>query len=303
MSETEWFHDHVTPDLVQLHSVREVIYSGKSLYQSVQFVESGGWGRCLVLDGKIQSSELDEVIYHETLVHPPMISHPNPQTVFIAGGGEGATLREVLKHSTVKRAVMVDLDREVVELCRRYLPSFHRGSFDDSRAELVFDDARRYLQECDERFDVMVLDLPEPIERGPAYLLSTVEFYHSVRNRLSPGGIMSLQAGASTWGNHSCFTAVVNTLKAVFPKVYPYEASIPSYCGMWGFALASNKLKPPSLKEIDRRISSRIKGELSYYDGTTNQGLFALSKHLRRAIAEETTVITVDHPFYIYTPD
>ena len=303
MSNADWFRDHVTPDLVQLHSIREVIYSGKSKYQSVQFVESGGWGRCLVLDGKIQSSEMDEGIYHETLVHPPMISHPNPQTVFIAGGGEGATLREVLKHRSVKRAVMVDLDREVVELCRRYLPSFHRGSFDDSRAELVFDDAQRYLQECDESFDVMVLDLPEPIEGGPSYLLSTMEFYQSVRDRLAPGGIVSLQAGASTWGNHLCFTAIINTLKKVFPRVYPYEASIPSYCGMWGFALASNDLKPPSPREIDRRIASRIEGELRYYDGTTHRGLFALTKHLRQAIADENTVITVDRPFYIYTPE
>ena len=299
----EWLHDHINPGLTQLHRIKKVIYSGKSQYQSVQFIDSESWGRCLILDGKIQSSELDEGIYHETLVHPPMIAHSNPERVLIAGGGEGATLREVLAYKSVKRAVMVDLDREVVDLCRKYLPSFHQGSFDDSRVELIFDDARKYLEKCDEQFDVIVLDLPEPIEGGPAYLLSTREFYQSVRGKLAPNGVVSLQAGASTWGNHRCFTAIVNTLKSVFPKVYPYEASIPSYCGMWGFAVATDKVRLPAPVEVDRRISSRVDKPLRYYDGLTHQGLFCLSRHLRQAIAEEKTVITVDKPFYIYSPE
>ena len=99
MKRNEWLRDEVTPNLVQLHSIKKVIYSGKSRYQDVQFIDSGSWGRCLVLDGKIQSSEMDEGVYHETLVHPPMIAHPDPHKVFIAGGGEGATLREVLRYA------------------------------------------------------------------------------------------------------------------------------------------------------------------------------------------------------------
>ncbi len=303
MNQSDWLHDHINPDLTQLHRIQKVIYSGKSRYQSVQFIDSSCWGRCLVLDGKIQSSELDEGIYHETLVQPAMLAHPDPRTVFIAGGGEGATLREVLAHKSVKKAVMVDLDEEVVDLCRRHLKSFHRGSFDDPRAEIVFDDAWKYLKDCRETFDVMVLDLPEPLSEGPAYLLSTMEFYQSVSDRLSPDGIISLQACASTYGNHQCFTAIINTLKAVFPKVYPYQASIPSYCGMWGFAVASPKLKLPSAAEIDRRIEARINRSLRYYDGPTHRGLFSLPRHLRRAIAEEKTVIAVDRPFCIYSPE
>jgi spermidine synthase len=305
MKENEWFHDYVTPDLVQLFRIRGEIYSGKTQFQSVEVIESGGLGRCLILDGKIQSSEWDEFIYHEALVHPPMIAHPYPEKVFIAGGGEGATLREVLAHSSVKRVVMVDIDEEVIDISRRFLPSWHKGSFEDSRLELHLVDAIKYLEECvdkGEKFDVVILDLPEPIDEGPAYLLHTKEFYQTVRETLAPDGVISLQAGASLWGNHRCFTAIIHTLKAIFPLVFPYDAFIPSYGGTWGFALASLKLTPPNPAEVDRNISSRISKSLMFYDGITHQGLFSLPKHLRQAIEEETTVITTEQPFFIYQP-
>ena len=305
MKENEWFQDYVTPNMVQSYSIKEVIYSGRTQFQSVEIIESGGLGRCLILDGKIQSSEWDEFIYHEALVHPPMIAHPRPERVFIAGGGEGATLREVLTHSSVKGVVMVDIDEEVIDICRRLLPTWHRGSFEDSRLELRFVDARKYLEECvdvGEKFDVVILDLPEPIEGGPAYLLHTTEFYQVVQEVLAPDGILSLQAGASSWGNHRCFTAIINTLKAVFPLVFPYDTFIPSYGGTWGFALASPKLSPPTAAEVEMRIVSRIAGGLRFYDGITHQGLFSLPKNLREAIAEEQGVITVDKPFFIYQP-
>ena len=108
MKGSRWFEDHITPDMVQLHRVIETVYSGRTQFQSVEVIESGAFSRCLVLDGKIQSSETDEFIYHEALVQPAMTTHPNPETVFIAGGGEGATLREVLRHPSVKKVVMVD---------------------------------------------------------------------------------------------------------------------------------------------------------------------------------------------------
>jgi len=304
MKDNRWFHDHITPDMVQLHSIKEIVYSGRTQFQSIEVIDTGSFGRCLVLDGKIQSSELDEFIYHESLVHPSMIAHPNPQRVFIAGGGEGATLREVLAHSSVKRVVMVDIDKEVIDICRRFLPSFHRGSFEDSRLELRFADAKRYLEECDQKFDVIILDLPEPLEAGPAYLLYTKEFYQLVGQRLATDGIISLQAAASSWGNYECFTVIINTLKSVFSLVFPYEAHIPSYGGMWGFALACQNLGVHlSLEEIDRRISSRTKKGLRFYDGLAHQALFSLPRHLRQAIDEEKRVITEQEPLFIYSPN
>ena len=119
----KWYLETICPDLAVMLQVREVLYSGKTAFQKVEVLDSSVFGRSLVLDGKTQSTERDEHIYHEALVHPPMLLHPNPRSVFIAGGGEGASLREVLAHKSVERAVMLDLDREVVEICRRFLPN------------------------------------------------------------------------------------------------------------------------------------------------------------------------------------
>jgi len=302
MKENRWFHDHVTHDMVQSHRIRETVYSGRTQFQSIEIIDSNGFGRCLILDGKIQTSEGDEFIYHEALVHPPMIAHPHPDRVFIAGGGEGATLREVLRHTSVKRVVMVDIDKEVIDICRRFLPSLHQGSFEDSRLELHYADAKSYLEGCQESFDVIILDLPEPIEEGPAYSLHTKEFYQLVRERLASEGVISLQAGASSWGTHQCFTAIVNTLRAVFALVFPYEAHIPSYGGMWGFSLASQKLSLLSPTEVERRISSRMKKDLRFYDGLTHQDLFSLPKCLREAMEREKRIVTEKEPLFIYQP-
>ncbi len=302
MKGNRWFEDHITPDMVQLHRVEETVYSGTTQFQSVEIIETGAFGRCLVLDGKIQSSEKDEFIYHEALVHPAMVAHPNPETVFIAGGGEGATLREALRHPSVKKAVMVDIDGEVIDICRRHLGSWHQGSFDDRRSELHITDAKGYLEGCRESFDVMILDLPEPLEEGPASILHTREFYQLVGDKLGSEGVVSLQAGSASWGSCECFTAIVNTLSAVFPLVYPYATHVPSYASVWGFAVASRNVSMLSPAGIDRRIASRIKDGLRFYDGLTHQGLFALPRNLRQAVESEQRVITEAEPLFIYKP-
>ena len=168
-----WYIESVYPDLSVLLKTRQVIFAGKTKYQQVEVLDSEVYGRSLVLDGKTQSTELDEHIYHEALVHPAMISHPDPKTVFIGGGGEGATLREVLRHESVEKVVMLDLDDQVVDICKQYLPNHHQGSFNDSRVDLVHDDAREYLQNTENVFDVMIMDLVDPLEAGTAYLLYT----------------------------------------------------------------------------------------------------------------------------------
>lgn len=299
---SKWLHDEVSPDLIQLHSIKRVIYSGQTEFQSIDIIDTRSFGICLVVDGKIQSSELDEFIYHEALVHPAMLSHPQPETVFIAGGGEGATLREVLTHNTVKRVAMVDIDRQVIDICRRLLSSFHQGSFNNSRAELHFADARRYLQETGERFDVVIIDLVEPLEAGPACLLYTQEFYQLVKERLNPEGIMSVQSGASGWTNLQNFIAIINTLKSVFSIVCPYQVYVPSFVDLWGFATASQSINPVelSLKEVDHRISTRLLKRLKSYDGLTHQALFTLPKHLRHQLAVTKKIITDKKPIFTY---
>jgi len=296
------FSDHISPDLTMLHSIKERIYSGQTKFQSVQIINTGSFGICLVLDGKIQSSEADEFIYHEALVHPAMLTHPHPEKVFIAGGGEGATLREVLAHRTVKRAVMVDIDEEVVELCRRFLPSWHQDAFDDPRTELHFADARKYLEESSDKFNVIIIDLVDPLEGGPARLLYTKEFYRIIEQKLEPDGIMSVQAESAEWTNLGNFSAIANTLGSIFPIACPYQVQVPSFLGLWGFISASQSLAPPELtpEEIDTRIAVRISKELKSYDGLTHRGIFTIPKHIRQQLAISRRVITDTEPISAY---
>ncbi|MFO7996094.1 MAG: polyamine aminopropyltransferase [Dehalococcoidia bacterium] len=298
----KWFSDYVSPDLTVLHSIKERIYSGRTEFQSVDIVSTGSFGVCLILDGKVQSSEADEFVYHEALVHPVMLTHPHPQTVFIAGGGEGATLREVLTHKTVKRAVMVDIDKEVVDICRRFLPSWHQDAFDDPRTEVHFVDARKYLEESSSRFDVIIIDLVDPLEEGPARLLYTREFYQTLKQRLGRDGIMAVQAEPAEWRNSDNFTAIASTLRNVFPVARPYQIHVPSFLSLWGFVSASQSLDPSELtpEEIDARISTRISKKLKSYDGLTHRAMFTIPKHIRQELATTTKVITDKEPISAY---
>ena len=301
-SEGEWHYEYITPDLLQAERVNRVLFTGSTAYQSVTIQDTACFGRSLVLDEKTQSTEVDEFVYHEALVQPCLVTHPDPRAVFVAGGGEGATVREVLSHRAVARAVMVDIDGEVVELCRRYLPDHHRGSFDDPRLELHHADAFKFLEETPSSFDIIIIDVPDPLEEGPAYLLYTQEFYELLRQHLRPGGMMVAQAGPTGPAFYrQCFSAVSNTLASAFPSVYTYEAFVPSFGSTWGFVVGSLGPDPMALsvEEVDRRISERVSHELRHYDGVTHRGMFAIPKYLRKAMAEESRVITKATPLFV----
>ena len=228
------------------------------------------------------------------LVHPAMITHPGPERVFIAGGGEGATLREVLYHKSVKQAVMVDIDRDVIEASRRYLPAWHDGAFDDPRTTLLHQDAKEYLENTDSTFDAIFIDLSDPVEGNPSALLFTERFYKVVRDRLAPGGIMAIQAETVDFRRSAAFTAICHTLSEVFDEVVPYHAVVPSFSGDWGFATASRSLDPSTLSvpDVDSATTTRISKPCRAYDGITHQGLFLLPRLLREELAAETHVLT-----------
>lgn len=197
---------------------------------------------------------------------------------------------------------MVDIDQEVVELCRDYLPSWSNGAFADPRTSLKYLDARRFLEETNETYDVIIIDISEPVEEGPAYLLYTKEFYALVMDRLSPDGLISLQAGTTCYNNLLNFKAVYQTLKQSFPIVSGYQAIIPSFGLPWGFAVASKRFDPRDLdpKEIDRRITERVSGELRYYDGALHQSQFVLPKPVRIEMEQQEQVIEDNHPLFTY---
>lgn len=290
--EHKWFIEQTSPVTAHMIAVKEYIVNRQTRFQQVEIADTPFFGRILILDGKIQSAENDEYIYHDALVHPAMLIHPQPRRVMIIGGGEGATLREILRHPSVESVVMVDIDEEVVTLCKEYLPGWHRGSFDDPRVELLHMDARLYLEENDHRFDVIISDIPEPLEEGPARRLFTRQFYTLVRERLLQGGILSLQAGDFSRPFIDAHIAVYNTIRQVMPDVCSYRAYVPSFNTDWSFAVASRDGDPGRFdpEEIDRRIAER-KLDLAYYDGETHQGMFSIPGDIRKLRDSATTVI------------
>ncbi|NOX19981.1 MAG: polyamine aminopropyltransferase [Nitrospirae bacterium] len=298
---SRWFLEITTDKEANLHSLEEVIYTGQSRFQRVEILRIGSYGKALVLDGKIQSAEADEFIYHEALVHLPLLTHGLPRRVLIAGGGEGATIREVLKYPEVEKVYMVDLDDEVVKVCKEYLPEWHRGCFDDPRVEVVFDDARKFIDESNELFDAIILDLPEPMEAGPAIMLYTKEFYASVKEHLKDDGVMVTQATSISVNNYDAFRIIHNTISQVFPIVRGYWTSVPSFYIPWGFVFASKDRDPKALtiEEIQTRLAN-LKDGMRFYNPEIHHGMLALPEFLKRAVNEETRVNLDDSPISFY---
>ena len=295
----KWFFETTTPVEGHMHAIVRTVASLRTKFQHAEIMETASYGKVLVLDGRIQSSQGDEFIYHDALVHPGMLATETPpRTALVIGGGEGATLREVLRYPSIIRAVMVDIDGEVVELCRRHLPEMHQGAFEDRRAELRHEDARGYLERTTDRFDFITLDLVEPLEEGPACMLFTREFYQLVHDRLMPGGTMTMQAGMTKVGELGFFTAIHRTLSQVFPLVAGYQAFISCFGTPWGFVVASRKIDPTALAPaaVDRLIAERVTGALGHWDGITHQHCFALPRYIRLAIDAQTRVSTDANP-------
>lgn len=298
----KWFIEYTHPSQAHMHGVEKVIYSGKTPYQTVDIIDLEFYGRCLILDGKIQSAEYDEYIYHETLIHPAMILHPEPKSVLIMGGGEGAVLRELLRHPSVEDITMVDIDREVVELCQKYLPQWSQGAFQNPKVKVYYMDAREYIQKTDKVFDIIYMDLTEPVDDGPSYLLFTKEFFQITATKLTENGILALQSGSFNPRLIECHAAIYKTLQTSYPIVRSYSAFVPSFDTQWAFTLAAKNLDPVQLtpEEVDKRLQERKIVGLRYYDGETHRNMFSVPKDIRDAIAQETRIIADDHPLFTY---
>lgn len=294
----DWFVDRGSPADLLAYERQEVLVRGRTAFQAYEIFTSSLFGRVLVLDDRVQSASVDEFIYHEALVQPVMVAHPQPRRVVIMGGGEGATLREVLRHHTVEQAIMVDVDAELVEICRQWLPSFHQGAFDDPRARLVVADARAWLAgQPDGSFDVIVVDLPEPLEEGPALTLFTREMYELIRSKLAAGGLMSVQSGSA--GVHGrLMPDICHTLRTVFPQVLPYVAFVSSYMDLYGFHLAGGEpfvwLEPA---EVAARLAARGVTGLNWFGPEYAAGLGLLPVYLSKRLQEEGRLLTDAQPF------
>jgi spermidine synthase len=281
--------------------VKKVYAFGRTKYQTYLVVEFDDLGKALVIDGKTQSAVVDEHVYHESLVQPAMVAHGSPRSVLILGGGEGATAREVLKFPSVNMVVMVDIDEEIVNACKELLPEWHRGAFDDPRLKLVIDDAEHYVNTTSEKFDVIIADLVDPEEGGPAWRLYTKEFYELLKSRLNRGGVFVTQATSPTLTS-KVHATIFNTVKAAFRHAISYYVYIRSFEGLWGFVMGSDDANLEALRDmndVDSRLASMgVKGN-RFYDSESHQSMFHAPRNVRDILASYHEVSTLSNPIYL----
>jgi len=293
-----YFFEQLPGNIVRRIKIDRVYYGGKTAYQEVQIFESSPLGKVLFLDRKIQSAQIDERVYHESIVHPVLMTHPAPHLVLIIGGGEGATLREVLRHNPVHKVTMVDIDKELVKICQEHLPEWSEGSFSNPKTHLVFGEARRFIENSHESFDVIISDLTEPVREGPSVYLFTKEFFKRIYEALGPDGLFVLQAGSTDPFYHEFFASCTRTLEEVFPIVRPYWVYIFSFGLPWGFILASKKEDPLGLNKEDilHRIKRRGIKNIQFYGPALHEALFVLPPYLK-ADLRDGKVLTDKKPF------
>ena len=297
----QWFMDPLNENLYTMYRVRREVLNVRTHYQEVRILDTYQMGRVLVLDNKIQSAEYDEFIYHECLVHPAMVGSASPQHVLILGGGEGAALREVVRYCSMKRVVMVDLDREIIDICKQHLPSWHAGAFKDSRLDLKFDDARAYMESSNEMFDVIIMDISDPIEGGPASELYTKEFFTEIKRHMHPSSLFVMQALEIYLKPSHQHAIIHNTLKQVFTNVASYYEYVPSYGSFWGFAICSEIHEPARLQPdmINERLHREGINSLRYYDGIAHQRIFCLPRVISDSITRQKRIATLENPITI----
>ena len=269
----------------------KLLESIETPYQHLEIYEVPEYGRVLRLDGIFQTSDQDEFLYHEPLIHAPAISMDAPSTALVIGGGDGGSIEELLKYPSLERVVMVELDELVVQRSKEYLPNISKGAFDSDRLELRFENGIDYVLYANESFDQIVLDLTDAF--GPSSELYTKKFYESVKNILSKKGILSLHI-ESPVTTKEVFKRVYATLVSTFKYTRIMLNYVPLYGSLWGFALASEYHDPIQLKqeEIQRRIFKHGLNDLRFYNAETHAALFSLPNYIKDMIQDPVPTIT-----------
>lgn len=276
----------------------KVIVKKRTAIQEVGIIKSKTMGEIILIDDSPQSVAVDEFIYHETLVHPAVITFGKPKKVFIAGGGEGCLIRELLKYKFIESIVQCDIDKEAIEIFDKYLYHWHKGSYHDKRVKMIYKDARTCLENSKDIFDIIIVDITAPISGGPSWRLFTKEFYEVVFNRLSTRGVLTFQAQSANINNLECFCTLINTLNKVFPVVRPMHAVEISMGGDWGYILCSKGNDPKNItKEEIKKCIEDNKLELSFYDEEIHSLIFQFPKYFYNFIKKHKEISTDKNPF------
>lgn len=276
----KWMKETLYDTHAQTLRMDEVLYDSDTDHQRLVVFENGRFGRVLTLDGVVQTTEGDNAIYHEMLTHVPVLAHGHAKDVLIIGGGDGGMAREVLKHSTVERVTMVEIDAGVIDFSKTYLPQLSQGAFDDSRLELVIADGAAFVKETEKRFDVIIVDSTDPV--GPGEVLFTDTFYGHAKRCLKPEGILVTQNGVPFMQGDE-LTNTMRAFKALFANWTCYTATIPTYAFGpmalgWGTDGDAGNV---DLQTLQQRFEKSGLDPF-YYTPEVHMGAFALPGYIKK---------------------
>ncbi|MCS3900610.1 polyamine aminopropyltransferase [Methanococcus voltae] len=279
-----WYTEPQTENLSLSTKIKDILYVGKSEYQEIQVIDTYEYGKTLILENTYQTTERDEFIYHELISHPALFTHGNPKNVLVIGGGDGGTVREVLKHETVENVDFVELDGMVIEACKKYMPTLS-CKIDDEKVNVIITDGIKYVADVaktEKRYDVIIVDCPDPV--GPAAGLFEMEFYNNLYKCLTDDGVM-VQQTESPLLHESLISKIKGHLQdAGFGFIRPMVCSIPTYpSGFWSFTLASKQNSPLETETAEIVAKMEKYGmETKYYDEEVHKGVFlAIPKFLK----------------------
>ncbi len=260
-----------------------LIDSLKTAYQLIEIFDTPDLGKLMRIDGVNMTSERDEFFYHENLIHPAAMSHPAPKQVLIVGGGDGGACKEILKHAGIERVVLAELDAGVIDMAKKHLYAIHRGALDDERVDIRIGDGLEYVRQNTRRFDLIYLDLTDPI--GIAEALYAPDFYADCKQALRKGGALVPHIG-SPFSHSTRVHRSVSDLRTIFSKVAAYFVHIPSYGAVWGFACASDtwSLADMESAEIEARFAMRGVADCQYYNGAIHHAMQALPEYISKLI-------------------
>lgn len=295
-SANAWFLEKRGPNDWHYYGIKKLLFEAKSKFQLIQIYDTYDYGICLALDGKARVFSIDEFIFHEAMIHPIMSFHPNAKRVFLAGDGDGGSVRELSKY-TFDLLTWVELDKLVIDVSNEYLQLVDENLLTRLPMNLIIGDARTYIQNTDNLFDVMFISVTEPMKDNPSLGLYTKEFLELAKLKLAPNGLIVQSVGCTSFGYLKQYCEMVNTYKEVFSNVSPYHVGLPSFGVSWGFIVASQGTQIPDL-ETFRKPS--FPDRLKFYGKATHMSLFALPDYLLDGIKQFTEISTDHNPISGY---
>lgn len=281
MSEKKVVSETLYDGYAQSFTVTKQLFEVKTEHQYLEIVETPFMGRVMLLDGVVQTTEKDEFIYHEMMVHVPLFAHPNPKRVLIIGGGDGGILREVLRHQNVEHVTQVEIDGSVIDMCKEYFPNHSQGAYDNPRANIVIADGKEFVASCQDKFDVIIADSTDPI--GPGEVLFTSDFYADEKNNcLAEGGIMVAQNGVPFMQGDE-LTNTYQRLGKLYKDASFYVMPVPTYIGGFmslAWATDDESLRKQTAEQIQARVAA-AGFETRYYNADVHVASFALPNYIR----------------------